>query len=96
MAIKIHLLIRIQSSVQMCVLYEKVLTPDRQSLLQESDEISAHLSFKTNSLEAFTAYVEILSETCEVTPEETTFTNEVNPDIKVIFSAGLVDVYRGA
>lgn len=60
------------------------------SCLQESDECSAHLSFKTKSLEAFTAYVEILSETCEVTPEETTFTSEVNPDVKVVFCAGLV------
>lgn len=74
------------------MLYEKVhvLTRVWLSLLQESDESSAHLSFKTKCLEAFTAYVEILSETCEVTPEETTFTSEVNPDVKVIFSPGLV------
>lgn len=67
-----------------------MLTRDWHSLLQESDESSAHLSFKTKCLEAFTAYVEILSKTCDVTPEETTFTSEVNPDVKVIFSAGLV------
>lgn len=61
-----------------------------ETVNEESDESSAHLSFKTKCLEAFTAYVEILSETCEVTPEETTFTSEVNPDVKVIFSPGLV------
>uniref|UniRef100_A0A8W8M8M2 Uncharacterized protein n=1 Tax=Magallana gigas TaxID=29159 RepID=A0A8W8M8M2_MAGGI len=61
-----------------------------ETVNEESDESSAHLSYKTKCLEAFTAYVEILSETCEVTPEETTFTSEVNPDVKVIFSPGLV------
>ena len=54
------------------------------------DESSAHLSFKTRSLEACTAFVEILSESCEVTSEETTFTSEANPDVKVTFSPGLV------
>lgn len=72
-----------------------MLTQDWHSLLQESDESSGHLSFKTKCLEAFTAYVEILSETCEVTPEETTFTSEVNPDVKVIFSPGLVGCKGG-
>jgi hypothetical protein len=54
------------------------------------NDSDAHLTFKTTNLEAFTAYVEILSETCEVSPEETIFKSETNPDVNVTFAAGLV------
>lgn len=54
------------------------------------NDCDAHLTFKTKNLEAFTAYVEILSENCEVSPDETTFKSESNPDVKVTFAAGLV------
>ncbi|XP_062600957.1 uncharacterized protein LOC134262579 [Saccostrea cucullata] len=57
---------------------------------EDISDSNAHLSFKTNNLEAFTSYVEILSESAEVSPEGTTFTSEANPDVKVTFSEGLV------
>lgn len=58
---------------------------------QEVSEAKTHLSFKISNLEAFIAYTDNPSETVEVTPQGSTYTNATNENVKVVFPQDIVE-----
>lgn len=64
---------------------------DLNDIQQEVSESKVHLSFKTSNLDAFIAYIDNPSETYEITPEGSTYTNADNNEIQVQFLPDIVE-----
>ncbi|XP_071158228.1 uncharacterized protein [Mytilus edulis] len=64
---------------------------DMDNVQQEVSEAKTHLSFKVSSMDAFIAYIDNPSESHEILPQGSTYTNADNEEIQVKFLPDIVD-----